>query len=188
MTSENIVAERYALSLYLNMKKLDRVYEIFDEINCFLNLTRISKSVEKLLSDKFAPKKNKLVFCNTLMSKAKISDLLKRFIMVLIDKKRLYLLKKITVSLERIINKENDVKVLELIIAKQLEDDSLNEVKDRVMEYFSYTDIKFSISYNNNILGGMVIKKDSKILDLSLLSKIKKVKFLIKDANLKLTN
>ena len=188
MTSENIIVERYALALFINMERLGQVDEIFSEINQFFDQIKSRKSVEKLLLNKFVPKKTKMIFCNTLLSKIKISDLLRRFTKVLIDKQRLYLLKKVIASLEKIINKKNNIKVLELILAKQLDDNSFNEVKNALMKYFNDMNIKFNISYNSCILGGMIIKKESLMLDLSLLSRIKKIEFLIKDANLKLMN
>ena len=106
MISENVIVERYALALFINMKKLGQVDEVFGEINYFFTQIQVNKSVEKLLLNKCAPKKTKMVFCNTLLGKIKISDLLRRFIVVLIEKKRLYLLKKIIISLEKIIDKK----------------------------------------------------------------------------------
>jgi F-type H+-transporting ATPase subunit delta len=188
MISENIIVKRYALALFINMEQLDQVDEIFGEINQFFDLIKIRKSVEKLLLNKFVPKKTKMIFCNTILSKTKTSDLLRGFIKVLIDKQRLYLLKKVVASLEEIINKKNNIKVLELILAKQLDDNSFSEVKDVLMKYFNDMNIKFNITHNSCILGGMIIKKESLMLDLSLLSRIKKIEFLMKDANLKLMN
>jgi len=178
MISENVIVERYALALFINMKKLGQVDEVFGEINYFFTQIQVNKSVEKLLLNKCAPKKTKMVFCNTLLGKIKISDLLRRFIVVLIEKKRLYLLKKIIISLEKIIDKKNNIQTLKLILAKQQDDGSLDKVKNELTKYFNNMSVKFNINYNNEILGGIIIKKDSLMLDLSFRSRIKEIKFL----------
>ena len=178
MISENVIVERYALALFINMKKLGQIDEVFGEINYFFAQIQVNKSVEKLLLNKCAPKKTKMVFCNTLLGKIKISDLLRRFIVVLIEKKRLYLLKKIIISLEKIIDKKNNIQTLKLILAKQQDDGSLDKVKNELTKYFNNMSVKFNINYNNEILGGIIIKKDSLMLDLSFRSRIKEIKFL----------
>jgi len=178
MISENVIVERYALALFINMKKLGQVDEVFGEINYFFTQIQVNKSVEKLLLNKCAPKKTKMVFCNTLLGKMKISDLSRSFIVVLIEKKRLYLLKKIITSLEKIIDKKNNIQTLKLILAKQQDDGSLDKVKNELTKYFNNMSVKFNINYNNEILGGIIIKKDSLMLDLSFRSRIKEIKFL----------
>ena len=178
MISENVIVERYALALFINMKKLGQIDEVFGEINYFFAQIQVNKSVEKLLLNKCAPKKTKMVFCNTLLGKMKISDLSRSFIVVLIEKKRLYLLKKIITSLEKIIDKKNNIQTLKLILAKQQDDGSLDKVKNELTKYFNNMSVKFNINYNNEILGGIIIKKDSLMLDLSFRSRIKEIKFL----------
>jgi len=178
MISENVIVERYALALFINMKKLGQIDEVFGEINYFFAQIQVNKSVEKLLLNKCAPKKTKMVFCNTLLGKMKISDLSRSFIVVLIEKKRLYLLKKIIISLEKIIDKKNNIQTLKLILAKQQDDGSLDKVKNELTKYFNNMSVKFNINYNNEILGGIIIKKDSLMLDLSFRSRIKEIKFL----------
>ncbi|WHA05343.1 ATP synthase F1 subunit delta [Candidatus Bandiella numerosa] len=178
MISENVIVERYALALFINMKKLGQIDKVFGEINYFFAQIQVNKSVEKLLLNKCAPKKTKMVFCNTLLGKMKISDLSRSFIVVLIEKKRLYLLKKIITSLEKIIDKKNNIQTLKLILAKQQDDGYLDKVKNELTKYFHSMSIKFNINYDNEILGGVIIKKDSLMLDLSFRSRIKEIKFL----------
>jgi F0F1-type ATP synthase delta subunit len=43
MTSENIIVERYALALFINMERLNQVDEIFSEINQFFDQIKIRK-------------------------------------------------------------------------------------------------------------------------------------------------
>ncbi|WP_236869812.1 ATP synthase F1 subunit delta [Candidatus Bandiella numerosa] len=178
MIYENVIVERYALALFINMKRLSQVDEVSSEINYFFAQIQVNKSVEKLLLNKSAPKKAKMVFCNTLLGKIKISGLLRRFIVLLIEKKRLYLLKKIITALEKIIDKENNIQTLKLILAKQQDDGSLDKVKNELTKYFNSMSVKFNINYDNEILGGIIIKKDSLMLDLSFRSRIKEIKFL----------
>ena len=178
MISENVRVERYALALFINMKKLGQIDEVFGEINYFFAQIQVNKSVEKLLLNKCAPKKTKMVFCNTLLGKMKISDLSRSFIVVLIEKKRLYLLKKIITSLEKIIDKKKNIQTLKLILAKQQDDGYLDKVKNELTKYFHSMSINFNINYDNEILGGVIIKKDSLMLDLSFRSRIKEIKFL----------
>ena len=53
MISENVIVERYALALFINMKKLGQIDEVFGEINYFFAQIQVNKSVEKLLLNKW---------------------------------------------------------------------------------------------------------------------------------------
>ena len=187
MSFENLVAKRYAQALFAVAKDLKKLHTIYKELNDFLGKISNNQEIKKLLLNKFVPKKVKLVFCNTILQQGQTSDVIKNFIHVLISKRRLFLLKKITLSFKSLLDKHDNVKVVEVVLARKTDEKNIENIKRQLTSHFKSENLEFNFTINKKILGGMVIKTGSIMIDFSILSKLYKMQPMIDVSTLKVT-
>ena len=138
MVTEVIIVKKYALALFINTEQLSMTDSVFAELNNFNVKIKQNKSVKKLLFNKYVPKKVKSVFCNTILNENKVSAILKNFIVVLVQRKRLYLLSKIVKCFEGIIDNHNGIVDLKVKLANELDQDNANNVLEGYYIQLSY--------------------------------------------------
>ena len=180
MVKYEIIVKKYALALFNSIEQSSITSNVFAELNNLNSKIKQNKSVQKLLFNKYVPKKFKSVFFNTIFNEIKVSNLLKNFIMILIQRKRLYLLGKIEKCFKDMIDSHNGIIKLKIKLANELDQDSNDKIKEKLYKYLGYKKIKFDFIYDKSILGGMLIEKGSQMLDLSLLAKLKKIESIVK--------
>ena len=119
MVTENIIVKKYALALFSNSEQLNVTNNILKELNNLYDIIKNNKSVKSLLFNKNVPKKIKFIFCNSILGEIKTSDLLKNFVITLIQRKRFYLLSKIIDYFKDIIDDHNCITGLKSDIGKR---------------------------------------------------------------------
>lgn len=180
MITDGIIVKKYALALFINTEQLSVTGSVFAELNNFNDKIKQNQSVKKLLFNKYVPKKVKSVFCNTILNENKVSAILKNFIVILVQRKRLYLLSKIAMYFKSIIDNHNGIVYLKVKLANELDQDNADKIKEKLYKCLGYKKIKFDFIYDKSILGGMLIEKGSQMLDLSLLSKLREIESVVK--------
>ena len=187
MFFERTIAKKYAKALLVNLKSQSSDNDLLIEINNFFTVISNSYVVKKVLLNKFVPKKTKLMICESIYSNFYPSDILKSFIKLLIDNKRLYLLRVIISLLEVIIHHRNNIKTVELTFATEIDKDNLSQIKYMLNKSLNFKKVNFIINFDRNIVGGVIIKKGSQMIDLSVLSKIKKLRSISNNLNFQST-
>lgn len=187
MGFENLVARRYAQALFLATEDSKKLHSAYKELESFFNKIGDNEGLRKLLLNQSVPKKMKSVFCNTILQQVEVSDIVKNFIYLLISKERLFLLKKIVLSFKDLLNKHEGVKVIEITLAKQVGERSIENIKSQVTNYFNTKKLEFNFKINKEILGGIVIKTGSMMIDFSILSKLYRMQPTIDISKLKAT-
>lgn len=170
------------LDLCLKKEKPDTeiFFQIIFDMENLSTILKLTPTLEKYLGNPLIAdqdKKNVLKKCLT----AKTSSTTKNFLMLLVDKKRIGFLQVIT---QTFLNKAYDfvcLKFVEVYSASELSKDQKKNLIDKLQillgpefttskTYYSKITIKFKI--NKELLGGFIIKVDSKIIDLSLLGEL----------------
>ena len=166
------------LDLYLKEENADTqvFFQIIFDMENLLTLLKITPTLEKYLANpliKDEEKKNVLNKCLP----AKTSPTTKNFLMLLVEKKRIGYLQVIT---QTFLNKAYNfvcLKFVEVYSASVLTKDQKTQLVEKLKillgpefttskAYYSKINVTFKI--DKEILGGFIIKVDSKIIDLSL--------------------
>lgn len=166
------------LDLYLKEENADTqvFFQIIFDMENLLTLLKITPSLEKYLANPLITdeeKKNVLNKCLT----SKTSPTTKNFLMLLVEKKRIGFLEIIT---QTFLNKAYNfvcLKFVEVYSACVLTKDQKTQLIEKLKillgpefttskVYYSKINVTFKI--DKEILGGFIIKVDSKIIDLSL--------------------
>ncbi len=109
-----------------------------------------------------------------------VKKIVDNFTDLLIKNNDLSKARKVTQIFSSLWNKENGIIESEVISARKLDTDSLNSIKDFLITQSKAKKILVKEKINKDILGGVIIKYDDKILDNSLKTKIKDLNMSIK--------
>ncbi|WPX96241.1 ATP synthase F1 subunit delta [Candidatus Bandiella euplotis] len=188
MGHENLTARRYAKALFLVANDLKKLDEVFAELNSFWDRINENKKIKKLLLNELVPQNVKLIFCNTVLQKMPVSNVVRKFINMLIFKKRLFLLQNMILSFKDLLYEYTNTRVVEITLAKKMEGEVIETIKKQLMKYFQDENLEFNFEFDARILGGMVIKTNSNMFDFSILSKLYKIQRATGYSTLKIIN
>ena len=166
------------LNLYLKEENADTqiFFQIIFDMENLLAILKLTPVLEKYLSNPLIPNKDKKDVLQKCLTK-KTSSTTRNFLMLLVDKKRIGFISIIT---QTFLNKAYDfvcLKFVEVCSAHTLDKEQKTNLIEKLKillgpefttskVYYSKINVTFKI--DKGILGGFIIKVDSKIIDLSL--------------------
>lgn len=147
--------------LYKQLKEIVNVIENSDDLKQFFKNPLISANDKKEIIYKVFGKKFDLQIINLLN--------------ILSDNKKLNLIETIDYCFEKLYEKSNEILKVNVISAVEMNTESKNRLT-KILEKKSKCKIFPEYEIKNDILGGLIIKFNDKVIDLSLSSKIRGMK------------
>ena len=111
---------------------------------------------------------------NKISDQFKFNELLKKFLGFVVTKRKLFYIEKILNDFLFISSKARGEIQAELCVAKNLNESEINKIKDELSSTFS-SNIKLNHKHDPSLIGGLIIKVGSTMIDTSLKSKLKKI-------------
>ena len=148
------------------------LYELASENNC---LKEIESQIYDILSLMEKSKDfNNLIKDPTIKASEQLStiDMISTFVT---NKRKLFYLNTISKDFLKICSNLRGELVAQVKSAKDLKDEELNKIKDELSKNFNKK-IKIEYQYDPDLLGGLIIKIGSIMIDNSLKNKLKKIK------------
>ena len=97
------------------------------------------------------------------------------FLMLLVDKRRIIFLQEIVAQFSALLRKLNNVVLAEVTSAKELNDEQKQALVDRVKGLTDANDVELKITVNPELIGGVIIKVGSKIIDASVQGQLRRI-------------
>ncbi len=97
------------------------------------------------------------------------------FLMLLIDKRRIVFLKEIAAQFTDLLRKLNQVVLAEVTSAKDLNDGQKQALVERVKGITEARDVELKITIDPELIGGVIIKVGSKIIDASVRGQLRRI-------------
>ena len=167
-------AGRYSLALYELAEEANALDEIEKHSHSIIKLISSSDDFNSLIKDPTNQKEDQLNVISKISEKYKLNNLLINFLSFLISKRRLFYVEKILKDfIETCSKKRGEIKA-ELIAAKQLTENEINSIKEDLINNFSLK-IKLNYKYDPDLIGGLVVKIGSTMIDTSIKSKLKTI-------------
>jgi F-type H+-transporting ATPase subunit delta len=105
----------------------------------------------------------------------KVDGIIKNFVGVLCENRRLFLLPEIIKAFHSFLLNLNKQATAKVTSAKQISDEQKNNIKLMLSDHFSL-DVDVEVIVDEEILGGLVVQMGSKMIDTSLLTRLKSIK------------
>lgn len=165
MSNNSVIVDKYAKAAFALAKKA-KLTEVFvkdfsvfcQNISGFLkeitNPTIAKSEIENIIGD--------------LSKKLNLNPLLQNFLITLAEARRLNLASKIQQKLENMVKKDNQVLQVELISAKQLKEEQLTQIQELLKTKYPQNKIEINEVIKKDILGGIIIKIGSFVIDSSV--------------------
>ena len=181
LSSGDLISNRYASALYdlaADKKIVDLVLEDLTFLQkCILE----NKDLKLLAKSPLITSSDKLNIFEKILSKKKADVLTNTFLKVISSNKRFAKLSSIISQYININSQKRGDVLADITSAEELSNDQKNKIKDQLKSILGK---KLSLNFNvdKKIIGGLIVKVGSKMVDSSLATKINKLKILMGEA------
>ena len=117
-----------------------------------------------------------------ILDKARIGGLAAKFLKVVASNRRLFAVREIIRAFRALVAKYKGEVTAQVTVAEPLNDANLNALKDAVKSVTGGKDIDFEVKVDPAIIGGLIVKVGSRMVDSSLRTKLNSIKFAMKEA------
>ena len=165
MPNATIIADKYAKAIFNIGKKINSGDLFVKDLGVFYN--NISDSLEEISNPTISKAQVENII-NDLAQKLKINSNITNFLIILAKERRLSLLGHILQKLEKLVKKDKNILQVELISAKQMKEEQLVQTRKLLETKYPKNTIEISEVVKSDILGGIIIKIGSFVIDNSV--------------------
>lgn len=168
------VGEPYAQALMSLAQQRDLTNQFGETFRGLDSLLRESKDFKDfVLNPVIKGEDKKAVLKQVLGSDA--NPYLVNFMMLLIDKRRIVFLEPIIEQYLNLLRKLNQTVLAEVTSATELNDDQKQSIIEKVKAIADARDVELKTSVDPNLIGGVIIKVGSKVIDASLRGQLRRI-------------
>jgi F-type H+-transporting ATPase subunit delta len=168
------IAAPYARALFDFSVEKNIMHQItadFQNLDIFLNET--SELTEYLNNPIVSEEAKREVLTKTL--KSQINTETFKFLMVLIERNRINLLSSIINSYLELVYKTASIKMIEVSTASAFTNLQKNTLIQKLKELTKAREIRLGITVDPNLIGGFLIKTDSKVIDFTIKNQLQQL-------------
>lgn len=176
------MAGRYASALFelaLEEKALDSVKADLEKFDALL---AESPELERLVRSPVFSADDKLKALSAVLDKAGIKGLAANFLRVLTTNRRLFAASEVIRGYRALVAKHRGEVTAQVTVAEKLSDKNLAALKDALKSKTAGKDIDLDVKIDPAIIGGLIVKVGSQMVDSSLRTKLNSIKLAMKEA------
>ena len=166
-------SERYSRALFEVSKESNDLIDVEKGINSFYSLLKSSPDLKNFFKNPTESFKKQNDVINLLGEKLEFPNNLKNFFLLLIEKRRIFYVQKISESFLKLCSKKRGEIKASLISSKELSKSELDEVSKDLSAAMRST-LKFDYKVDKELIGGLKLQLGSFMIDTSIKSKLKK--------------
>ncbi len=164
----------YSQALFELASENKLINDIEQQVSSILKLINISNDFKDLIKDPTNKIEDQLKIINKISDQFKFNELLKKFLGFIVSKRRFFYLEKILNDFLNICSNSRGEIQAELSSAKELNENEVNSIKDELTNTFG-SNIKLSHKYDPSLIGGLIIKVGSIMIDTSIKNKLQQI-------------
>jgi F-type H+-transporting ATPase subunit delta len=176
------MAGRYAGALFelaLEEKAIDAVKKDLEQFDAMVagspDLTRLVRSPVFGVEDQ-------LKAISAILDKAEIKGIAANFLRVITTNRRLFALREIIRGYRALVARHKGEIGAQITVAEKLSDKNLDALKSALKSVTGGKDIDLDVKIDPAIIGGLIVKVGSRMVDSSLRTKLNSIKFAMKEA------
>ena len=168
-------SERYSRALFEVSAESNEIKKVEDDVKNFYTLYNSSFEIKNFLQNPTHTTDIQKKVINVLTEKLGFTKNLKNFFLLLVEKRRIFFVKKIYDSFLRLCSKKRGEVKASLISSKRLTETELNKINEELSKTIGST-IKFDYKVDEELIGGLKLQLGSFMIDTSIKNKLKKFK------------
>ncbi|MGB3137599.1 MAG: ATP synthase F1 subunit delta [Nodosilinea sp.] len=164
----------YAKALMSVAEDNNAVDQVGSEVADLLQVLASSEELTVFLSNPLMSAEAKKGVLNQI-AEGKISGFLLNFLKLLVDRGRIAFLKPVLQQYQALLRERNQTVLADVTSAVELSDEQQNAIRDRVKTMTGANSVELSIQIDPSLIGGLVIKVGSKVIDASLRGQLRRI-------------
>jgi F-type H+-transporting ATPase subunit delta len=181
LASGNLVSDRYAAALYDLAAEKKLVDPVLEDLSNLKNMLKDNKELSLVIKSPLITSIDKLNIFESLLKKINANELTSTFLKVIQKNKRFSNLASIITQFMNINSQKRGDVLADITSADELNDEQKNNITNQLKSILG-DKLSLSFDVDKNIMGGLIVKVGSKMIDTSLANKINKLKIAMKGA------
>lgn len=176
------MAGRYAGALFelaLEEKATDTVRQELDQFDA---LIAESADLNRLVRSPVFGADEQLKALNAILAKAGLSGITANFLRVITTNRRLFAVRDMIRAYRALVAKNKGEVVAQVTVAEPLNDQNKEALKGALKSVTGGKDIDMDVTIDPAIIGGLIVKVGSRMVDTSLRTKLNSIKIAMKEA------
>jgi F-type H+-transporting ATPase subunit delta len=176
------MAGRYATALFelaLENKAVDAVKKDLDQFDA---LIADSADLSRLVRSPVFDADEQLKALSAVLAKAGIDGLAANFLRVITTNRRLFAVRDMIRGYRALVARHKGEVTAHVTVAERLSDTHLDTLKSALKSVTSGKDIDLDVKIDPSIIGGLIVKVGSQMVDSSLRTKLNSIKLAMKEA------
>ena len=176
------MAGRYATALFelaLENKVVDAVKKDLDQFDA---LVADSADLNRLVRSPVFDADEQLKALSAILAKAGIGGLAANFLRVITTNRRLFAVRDMIRGYRALVARHKGEVMAQVTVAEKLSDTHLDTLKSALKSVTSGKDIDLDVRIDPAIIGGLIVKVGSRMVDSSLRTKLNSIKLAMKEA------
>ena len=181
LASGDLVSDRYASALYDLAAEKKLVDPVVEDLSNLKNILKDNKELSFVVKSPLITSTDKLNIFLCLLKKINANELTNTFLKVIEKNKRFSSLASIITQFMNINSQKRGDVLADITSADELNDDQKNNITNQLKSILG-DKLSLSFDVDKNIMGGLIVKVGSKMIDTSLANKINKLRIAMKGA------
>ena len=171
----NETSERYSRALFEVSQEENELDKVESDIKNFQLLINSSSEINNFIKNPSQNITQQNHVINLLSDKLEFSKNLKNFFLLLIEKRRIFFVKKIAESFLRLCSKKRGEIKASLISSKELTKSEIDQLNKELSDAIGFT-LKLDYKIDRDLIGGLKLQLGSFMIDTSIRNKLNKYK------------
>ena len=171
-------SERYSRALFEVSQEENELDKVESDIKNFQLLINSSSEINNFIKNPSQNITQQNHVINLLSDKLEFSKNLKNFFLLLIEKRRIFFVKKIAESFLRLCSKKRGEIKASLISSKELTKSEIDQLNKELSDAIGFT-LKLDYKIDRDLIGGLKLQLGSFMIDTSIRNKLNKYKNLM---------
>ena len=166
-------SERYSRALFEVSQESSELDKVEDDVKIFQSLINSSLEIKNFIKDPTQNLSQQNKVSRLLAERLNFSKNLKNFLLLLVEKRRIFFIQKIFDSFLKLCSKKRGEIKAQLISSRELSKTELDEISKDLSESMGSI-LKFDYKVDKELIGGLKLQLGSIMIDTSIRSKLKK--------------
>ena len=181
LISGDLISDRYASALYELTSENKIIDLVLNDLISLKEIIKKNKDLKLLIKTPLISSKDKLAVLIKILKTQKFNDVSLTFLKVISKNKRFSKLSSIITQFININAKKRGDVLADITSAEELVEEQQQNIKEQLKTILG-DKLTLNFKVDNKIIGGLIVKVGSKMVDSSLANKINKLKIAMKGA------
>ena len=181
ISSGDMISDRYASALYDLSSEKKYIDEILNDFDVIENIMNESSELRHVIRSPLVNSEEKLNILLKIFAGLNFNNLTTTFLKVLDYNKRISNLSSIILQFKKINSERRGDVAANVISATELSEDEKNNITNQLKHTLGEK-LSLNFGVDQDIIGGLIVKVGSKMIDTSIANKINKLKIAMKGA------